>query len=102
MLFSKKDDYINLSEVARDYPKINEVELESKKHFLEQIEKLNNEKDAIPIFIKDNNEDLHIIASYTSNMEIAEGNKLVYLGKPMDVMDVKNDKSDEEEAPDNN
>ncbi|WP_335966723.1 cation:proton antiporter [Galbibacter sp. PAP.153] len=97
LLFSKKDDYINLSEVARDYPKINEIPIASKEQFIKEIEKLNNEKDAIPIFIKDNEEELHIIASYVKEMEIEEGNQLVYLGKPMDVMDVKNNKNEKEE-----
>ncbi|QLE01054.1 cation:proton antiporter [Galbibacter sp. BG1] len=97
LLFSKKDDYINLSEVARDYPKINEVKISSKEQFLKNIEMLNNEKDAIPIFIKDNEGELHIIASYIKEMKVEEGNQLVYLGKPMDVMGVKNNKEDEEE-----
>ncbi|WP_340076328.1 cation:proton antiporter [Leptobacterium sp. I13] len=86
VLFSKKDDYINLSEVARDYPKINELKLKSKEHFLEEIEALNHEKDAIPVFIKDHTGELHIIAAYNDKMEIKEGDLLVYLGKPRELI----------------
>ncbi|WP_224485362.1 cation:proton antiporter [Robertkochia aurantiaca] len=86
LLFSKKDDYINLSEVARDYPKINEITLESKEHFLEEIASLNEQSDAIPIFIKDKEGELHIIATYGEETEIGEEYKLVYLGKPIDLI----------------
>ncbi|UOB19386.1 cation:proton antiporter [Abyssalbus ytuae] len=86
ILFSKKDDYINLIEVARDYPKINEVPLQSKAHFLKEIAKLNEEKEAVPLFIKDNEGTIHIIASYTDHMKIEEGFQLVYLGKPPELI----------------
>ncbi|MBL7471455.1 cation:proton antiporter [Robertkochia sediminum] len=86
LLFSKKDDYINLSEVARDYPKINEIELESREHFLDQMKKLNELKEAIPIFVKDLSGELHIIATFTQTMEIEPGYKLVYLGKPLELL----------------
>lgn len=82
-LFSKKDDFLNLEEVARDYPTVNEIELNSKAQYLKIIKDLNNEKYTIPLFIKDNTEELQIIASYTMQLKIDEGYKLVYLGKPM-------------------
>ena len=87
LLFSKNDDYINLLEVARNYPKINELVLQSKEHFLKQIALLNDEKNAIPLFIKDNEGELHIIGSYNSDMEIQQGYALVYLGKPQKLID---------------
>jgi hypothetical protein len=85
-LFSKKDDYINLIEVARDYPKINEIPLKSRAHFLKEINKLNEEKDAIPLFIKDNEGVIHIIGSYNDEMKIDEGYQLIYLGKPLELI----------------
>ena len=85
-LFSKKDDYINLIEVARDYPKINEIPLKSKAHFLKEINKLNGEKDAIPLFIKNNEGVIHIIGSYNDEMKIEEGYQLIYLGKPLELI----------------
>lgn len=85
-LFSKKDDYINLIEVARDYPKVSEIELKSKSHFLKEITRLNKEKHAIPIFIKDLNNEIHIIGSYNDQMKIEEGYQLAYLGKPLELL----------------
>ncbi|MCX2679033.1 cation:proton antiporter [Galbibacter sp. EGI 63066] len=87
-LFSKKDDYINLNEVARDYPAVNELELESKENYLKEIEKLNKEQKTVPLFIKDNTGVLHIIASTSieNELTIEKGNKLVYLGKPIEVI----------------
>lgn len=83
ILFSKKDDYINLMEVARDYPKINEIPLVSHDQFLEELKELNEVKDTIPVFIKDLEGDLIIIANFKNeDIKIEEGYKLVYLGKP--------------------
>lgn len=84
-LFSHTDDYINLSEVVRDYPNTNELKITSKKHYFESIEKLNSEISSIPIFIKSNDGTINIISSFTDSMEIVEGNILMYLGKELDL-----------------
>lgn len=85
-IFSQYDDYLNLSEVARDYPQMNEVNLHSKEHYIKEVVRLNEERKTIPIFIKDLEGVLHIIASLDANFEIEEGFKLVYLGKPMELL----------------
>ncbi|GAA0736993.1 cation:proton antiporter [Gaetbulibacter jejuensis] len=82
IIFSKKDDYLNFSEVARDYPVVNEINIESKEMYLKTIERLNSEQKAIPLFIKDLSGELHILCSLDKNFEIEKGFQLVYLGKP--------------------
>src|SRR5690606_28060644 len=84
-LFSKKDDFINFSEVARDYPKVHEVSINSKEEYLNKIEILNNEQKTIPLFIKDTQGVLHIICSLTKGFEIKKDYRLVYLGKSMNL-----------------
>lgn len=85
-LFSCTDDYINLSEVARDYPKMNELKIKSKEEYQEKIKELNTTKESIPIFIKDNTGALHIIASSSiGELEITDGFKIVYIGKPLGI-----------------
>ncbi len=83
-IFSKKDDYINFSEVARDYPLINELSINSKEHYLELINELNNELKKIPLFVKDLEGELHIICGLSTDFKIEKDFKLVYLGKPFD------------------
>ena len=90
-LFSHTDDYINLSEVVRDYPQINEVTLKSKEHYLKVIEKLNQEISSIPIFVKSNDNIIHIIPSYSEKMEVEEGNVLMYLGKKLKIKEEEDD-----------
>ncbi|AOW19611.1 cation:proton antiporter [Urechidicola croceus] len=80
-LFSHKDDYINLSEVVRDYPNIYEIELDSKDDYLSYLKKLNAEINSIPIFLKSNDGVIHIIPSFSEKLNIEKGNVLVYLGK---------------------
>lgn len=85
-LFSHKDDFNSLLEVTRKHPSIQEIDLEGRTHYEELISISNSDKDIIPLFIKDNEGELHIISSYNLNVDtIEEGYQLVYLGKPIDV-----------------
>lgn len=86
-LFSHKDDYSSLMELTRKYPSIQDIDLEDKQHYENLIKITDNDSDIIPLFIKDNEGELHIISSYNLEIleSIEEGFKLVYLGKPFDV-----------------
>lgn len=82
-LFSHTDDYISLTEVARKYPKIHEIELRDREHYEELIAITSHEEDIIPLLVKDRHGVLEIISSYNKNVgKIEKGFKLVYLGKP--------------------
>jgi len=82
-LFSHTDDFINLSDAIRSYPQINEVKITSKEHYIEVIKKINLEIKSIPIFVKDTEENIHIIPSYAEELSIENGCKLMYLGKKL-------------------
>jgi NhaP-type Na+/H+ or K+/H+ antiporter len=84
-LFSHTDDFINLSEVVRDFPTINEVKIKSKDDYIHKIEKLNADIRSIPIFVKSNDGQIQIISSYSENMNIEEGSMLMYLGKKQNL-----------------
>lgn len=83
-LFSHTDDFINLSEVVRDFPKINETEITSKEDYIAKINKLNSEIRSIPVFVKSNDGEIHVISSYSEKMNVEEGNVLMYLGKKIE------------------
>ena len=84
-LFSHTDDFRTLSEVTRKFPSIQEIEIINKKHLLDLIKITNEDKNIIPLFIKDHEGDLHIISSYNTEIEVGEGFALVYIGKPLDT-----------------
>ncbi|MGJ8548400.1 cation:proton antiporter [Winogradskyella wichelsiae] len=85
-LFSPTDDYINLTEVTRRYPAIQEVDIDDAAHYANLIELASKDKYMIPLFLKDDEGELHIISVYDTKAEdIGEDYKLVYLGKPLDV-----------------
>ncbi|WCO01698.1 cation:proton antiporter [Psychroserpens ponticola] len=91
-LFSHTDDYSRLTEVTRKFPSIQEIEINNKEHYDSLIEITNSDKDMIPLFLKDDDSELHIISSYNTNVDsIGEKCKLVYLGKPFDVEAVANE-----------
>lgn len=90
-LFSHKDDYSTLYALSRRHPSINEIELEDKEQYQNLIKITNKDKDMIPLFVKDNEGELHIISSYNLDVvTIEKGYQLVYLGKPFDVEKVPN------------
>ncbi len=84
-LFTQTDDFIKLTDVARKYPSINEIELENKEHYHKLIEITKNDNDIIPLFIKNLDNNLAIISAFNKNVtDVKEGYKLVYLGKVFD------------------
>ena len=88
-LFSHKDDFNTLTELTRKHPSIQEIDLEDMSHYETLIKISNHDKDIIPLFVKDNEGELHIISSYNLEVKaIEEGYQLVYLGKPFDVEEV--------------
>lgn len=85
-LFSHTDDFITLTEAARNNPVIHEIELKGREHYEGLIEITKADKDIVPIFIKTLDGDLKIISSFSKNFQdIVEGCKLVYLGKQLKV-----------------
>lgn len=84
-LFSQTDDFINISEVVRDYPKINEVSIKSEDHFEKFMELTKNEIKSIPVFVKDLSNEIHMIPSDHSKIKVKEGFKLMYLGKKLEA-----------------
>jgi len=83
-LFSNTDDYINISEVVRDYPNINEVGITSKEQYIQMIQETKKELKTIPIFIKDNKGEILIIPSNSEEMHVESGNTMIYLGKKLE------------------
>lgn len=80
-LFTHKDDFLNLSEVVRDFPLVNEVIVSSKENYKKVLKEIEDEELAIPMFLKDNNGIIHIISSIDESIEIEKGNVLIYIGK---------------------
>ncbi|GGG13142.1 sodium/hydrogen exchanger [Dokdonia pacifica] len=84
-LFSTTDDYINLVEVARKFPTIQEVPVNSQEEFTSTLALLLKEKEMIPLFLKQKDGYIDIISSFVEETELSsfEGSKVVYLGKPI-------------------
>ena len=80
-LFTHKDDFINLSEVVRDFPLVNEVIISSEKHYKSLLIEINDEPHSIPMFLKDNAGVIHIISAIDASIKIEKGNTLIYIGK---------------------
>jgi len=85
-LFSHTDDFALLTRTAQDYPIINEVPIIDKPHYNQLIEQTINNKNTIPLFLKDKKGELSIISSFSKNTDNPEtGFTLVYLGKPINL-----------------
>ncbi|NKI27941.1 sodium:proton antiporter [Arenibacter sp. 6A1] len=96
-LFSHTDDFINLTETSRKYPKINEIEVNNKEHYDGLIELSKVDKDIVPLFLKMPDGELRIISSFSKEMDdITDGCILVYLGKEFDLEDEQKEKEPKE------
>lgn len=85
-LFSCVDDYLNISEVVRDYPEIHETEVGSQKELQSVIDQMNQKEYSIPLFLKKSKSDaLQILPSNCETVEVDEGDILIYVGKEMEL-----------------
>lgn len=84
-LFSDTADYRKLMDVASVYPIVNEIKLQSARHFNQLIRDLEVSETAVPLFIKDFKGTLHILSS-KENAPVEKGYKLVYIGKSIDAV----------------
>lgn len=83
-LFSHTDDFINISEIVRDYPYINEVNITSKENYINLLNETKKAIKTVPLFIKDLKGEIHIITSNSEQMPVETGYKLMYLGKKLE------------------
>lgn len=92
-IFSYTDDFNSLTNVINKYPSIQEIELKDKKHYYDLIEITSKDDNIIPLFIKDHENDLFVVKADKKNTleNMEPGWKLVYIGKPFDVEDVKHE-----------
>ena len=80
-LFSSTDDFINLSEVARDHGEIHELEIVDQEDFEEKIAQFHANKIQIPLFVKDLEGFLQIIPADPHKIAVDAGWQLVYMGE---------------------
>ncbi|MGO3183012.1 MAG: cation:proton antiporter [Aequorivita sp.] len=88
-LFSHTHDYTRFTQVAAEFPSIQEIPVESHNQFLRVLNIISENEDAIPLFLKHDDDHLDLLNS-PSEIEVEAGASLVYLGKPMDFEDVVN------------
>lgn len=78
VLFTVKDDYINLTETVRDYPEVHELQVSSYEDFTEKIQDLYGQDKAVPLFLRSDTQ-LKIIAEVNEDM-VKENDSIVYVG----------------------
>lgn len=90
-LFSPTDDFINLTDVARNYPSMQEIDVENRSGFERLIKVAHQDENIIPMFLKKQDGELVILKANLADLEVEslEGCKLVYMGKPFDVEELE-------------
>lgn len=84
-LLSQKDDFLNLNEVARDYPQMHEVPLESIDQLTNLVDKMMVVNKSVPIFVKDGTGEIFIIPADHQRLQLSEGTfHLIYMGRKLE------------------
>ncbi|MGO4919997.1 cation:proton antiporter [Maribacter spongiicola] len=95
-LFSHTDDFIKLTEAARKYPSIHEIELHDTEHYEGLIEITKADADIVPLFLVNPEGDIQIITAFSKDFtDIQKGYKLAYLGKMFPLEDPKKEEAQE-------
>ncbi len=82
-LLSINNDFIKFSELVREYPGMNEVDVATKQEFEEKLTLLKQEAKTVPLFLLDEKGELLVLTTLTDTVVIKENCKIVYLGKPL-------------------
>jgi len=82
-LFSNTDDFNTLLDLTQRFPAIQEININGRTDLEKLIKSTKSNKDAIPLFIKDDQGELHIISPNQDFGDIGKNWQLVYLGKPL-------------------
>jgi NhaP-type Na+/H+ or K+/H+ antiporter len=88
-LFSHTHDYVKFTEVASNFPSIQEISVDSQEQFMRMLSIIEENDNAIALFLKRAKGFLDIITN-PAEMEVTEDCNLVYLGKPMDFEAIVN------------
>ncbi|MCB0546545.1 MAG: sodium:proton antiporter [Phaeodactylibacter sp.] len=83
-IFSYTDDFLNLNEVARDYPIVHEVDLENNEAMELLVNRTAANTDTVPLFIKTSTGSLEVIPANLNDITVTEGFQLIYLGKKLE------------------
>ncbi|MBT0607117.1 cation:proton antiporter [Aequorivita echinoideorum] len=86
-LFSNTHDFTKFTEVAKKFPSIQEIPVDTKGKLVSLLRVIGKYEEAIPLFLKKGNGVLDLLNSPTE-LEVDKGSALIYLGKPMDFEDL--------------
>ena len=86
-IFSNSHDFLRFTQVARDFPSIQEIEVNDHEMFLKMLESIRDNRDAIPLFIKSPEGQIDLIDTLTE-INVEDGTIIAYLGKPIDFEDI--------------
>ena len=102
-LFSATDDFINMTEVTRQYPTISEVPISTKEEYSKVAKIITDDDEMIPLFVKQKDGTIHIIGSFVQELDVKsfQGSHIVYLGKPFDeaLLETEKDSDKKVEEP---
>ncbi len=83
-LLTPNDDFLNLNEVARDFPEMHELTLQT----LDQLDQLTDRmltmSKRIPLFVKDQEGVIHLIPSDLDQLELEGAFEVVYMGQALE------------------
>ena len=78
-LFGPGDDFLNITEIARQNPKIHEIGLESNEDFKKWLDSVNASKGSVPLFVRSNGS-IKILTAKNRLKEIKSGDSFIYMG----------------------
>lgn len=82
-IFSYTDDFLNISEVARDYPAMHEVVINDMDHLKYLMQRTMEDIKVIPLFTKAPNGEILMLPANIEEISLEEGMQLVYMGRAL-------------------
>lgn len=86
VLFSSMSDFINIGELARKYPEMQEIMIDQGQDGSAFLEEVKEDPMRIPVFVKQKNGELQVITAERT-YDLEEGDVISYIGQPLSTAD---------------
>ncbi len=88
---SQQDDYLNLNNIARDYPMMHEVKITGAMQLDQLVKSFANYEKSAPIFLRDTDDMHQLIPADLSTVDQSKLSSLVYMGKKIEFEGMEED-----------
>ena len=86
-IISYRSDYLDFNEAVRDFPEVHEYDVANQEELRRALQEIQRSQYSAAIFIKTEDEVIHLLPADLEDISLGRGSKLVYMGKAIALVE---------------